>query len=108
MIKIKFDVENDIAVLCVQDYKNIHAQGETIFKKDKIYSVAFARSVGCELNTYTMRCTLKKHYFKCIEKSDIEAPEPQSEQVEQSEQVSQKPAKSKKSVQVPEPSPEIV
>ena len=104
----EFDIENDIAVLCVQDYNNIYAQGNIVFEKDKVYSVAFAKSVCCELNTYTMRCTKKKEYFKFVDKSDIEAPVPAPAPVSEPEieKAPEKPAKAKKTAQ--EPAPEII
>ena len=103
----EFDIENDIAVLCVQDYNN-NAQGNTVFKKDNVYSVDFAKSVGCVLNGYTMRCTTKKEYFKFVDKSDIEAPVPAPAPVSEPEieKAPEKPAKAKKTAQ--EPAPEII
>jgi len=69
-----FDIEKDIAVLCIKNYQfNNNAQAFK-FEKEKIYSISFAKSVGVAINSYTLKCTMQKHCFKVIEVQDIQTP----------------------------------
>lgn len=69
-----FEVEKDIAFLCVKDYQFNNNTVGYKFEKDNIYSVAFAKSKGVVVNGFTLQCTTQKHSFQVIEKQNIEIP----------------------------------
>ena len=69
-----FEVEKDIAFLCVKDYQFNNNSVGYKFEKDNIYSVAFAKSKGVVVNGFTLKCTTQKHSFQVIEKQNIEIP----------------------------------
>lgn len=69
-----FDVEKDMAFLCVKDYQFNNNAHSYKFQKDNIYSIAFAKSVGVTVSKYTLTNTTQKHCFKRIEKKNIQTP----------------------------------
>jgi|LakMenE01Jun11ns_1017448.scaffolds.fasta_scaffold9200616_1 hypothetical protein len=67
-----FEIDKHIAVLCLQDYKK--QAGAFEFKKDNIYSIEFAKSVGTVINHFTLTCTKQKDAFKIIANAEIKTP----------------------------------
>ena len=67
-----FEIDKHIAVLCLQDYKK--QAGAFEFKKDNIYSIEFAKSVGTIINDFTLTCTKQKDAFKIIANAEIKTP----------------------------------
>lgn len=67
-----FEIDKHTAVLCLQDYKR--QAGAYEFKKDNLYSIEFAKSVGTVINNFTLTCTKQKHAFKIITKTEIQTP----------------------------------
>lgn len=67
-----FDIDKHTAVLCLQDYKKTIGGFE--FKKDNIYSIEFAKSVGTVINNFTLTCTKQKNAFQIIAKTKIQIP----------------------------------
>ena len=67
-----FEIDKHTAVLCLQDYKK--QAGAFEFKKDNIYSIEFAKSVGTVINHFTLTCTKQKDAFKIIANAEIKTP----------------------------------
>ena len=67
-----FEIDKHIAVLCLQDYNK--QAGAFEFKKDNIYSIEFAKSVGTVINHFTLTCTKQKDVFKIIANVEIQTP----------------------------------
>ena len=73
-----FDIEKDIALLCIKDYQR--EANSFQLKENEIYSVAFIMSVdGLNLTKqsnifYKLKCTKAKHHFKIIEAKNIQTP----------------------------------
>ena len=67
-----FEIDKHTAVLCLQDYKK--QAGAFEFKKDNIYSIEFAKSVGTVINHFTLTCTKQKDAFKIIANVEIKTP----------------------------------
>jgi len=82
-----FEVEKDIAFLCVKDYQFNNNSVGYKFEKDNIYSVAFAKSKGVVVNGFTLKCTTQKHSFQVIEKQNIEIPLTNIQDLQQQEEL---------------------